>query len=554
MQLSRHTFRWMLVLTAIGSAGCLPSRRLTIPETARGTWHHNPQNAESASSRAPAKQSEPAKSTAGSAERPTSDEPDKSSRLVTAESEDRSPFQLAAYRSLAIESSAANHSAANLSLAQEPNVAEADNIGSATESAIPATGIPASGVQNPAQSISLEQFESIALSNNPTLRGMAATTQKAAGYRTQVGLWANPSVGYQGQQLADESTDQHLAFIEQEIVTGGKLGLNRRVLNEAVQAQLHELETQRMRILSDVRSKFYEALAAQQRIELIHDFQSVAGKGYELAELRKAALEGSQIDVLQAKVQKNEIDLAYQQAQIAYQAAWKELAALAGVTTLQPTRLAGQLPRSEESLNWQSVSATILSSSPEMQAAQARVRQARALLQRHGVQAIPNLTMQLGAGVDKSTDSGMINVQVDAPIPVFNQNQGNIAAARAEYTRALMDVARIENSIAARVAAVSQSYQSSAIAVTKYAQEILPNAEESMGLAEIAYKAGETNFIQVLIARRTYFDTTLQFISAQTELAQARAQVDGFVLSGGLDAMLDGSGDDSLRGLTFSQQ
>src|SRR5690606_5224007 len=139
-------------------------------------------------------------------------------------------------------------------------------------------------------------------------------------------------------------------------------------------------------------------------------------KGYELAELRKAALEGSQIDVLQAKVQKNEIDLAYQQAQIAYQADWKELSALAGVTTLQRTRLTGQLPHSEESLDWQSVSATILSSSPEMQAAQARVRQARALLQRHGVQAIPNLTMQLGAGVDNSTDSGMINVQVDAPI------------------------------------------------------------------------------------------------------------------------------------------
>ena len=566
MQLSRRTFRWMLVLTALGSAGCLPARKLTVAEASRGAWQPTPLAAEIAQAGEPSELAEPTRTAAGSATVPTAGEFNEPSRLATGESGDRSPFQLTAYRSPGIGSSAVDRSAVTgrSAVQSQETAADAGNIDSAPAYAIPgadksAADISASNVATvaPAMSapaMSLEQFESIALSNNPTLRGMAATTQKAAGYRTQVGLRANPRMGYQGQQLADQSTDQHLAFVEQEIVTGGKLALNRRVLNEAVQAQLHELESQRMRILSDVRSKFYEALAAQQRIELIHDFQTVADKGFELAELRMEALEGSRIDVLQAKVQKNEIDLAYQQAQIAYRAVWKELAALAGVSELSPARLAGQLPRSEESLDWQAVSTTILSSSPEMQAAQARVRQARALLQRHGVQAIPNLTMQLGAGVDRGTDSGMINVQVDAPIPVFNQNQGNIAAARAEYTRALMDVARIENSIAARVAAVSQSYQSSAIAVTKYSQEILPNAEESMGLAEIAYKAGETDFIQVLIARRTYFDTTLQFIVAQTQLAQARARVDGFVLSGGLDTMNDQSGDDSLRGLTFSQQ
>lgn len=571
MQLSRHTFRWVLVLTAIGSAGCLPARQMIVDGTAPGARQPLPHNAELVDSAKPsmsAQQSTPTKLATGSSSRATTGESNKPVQLALDKRDTRSPFKLAAYGSPAANLPAAHLPAVNLPAVSLPAVhLPAVNLPAESLPAVQgptATEVgngsaavadrPSSATPGQTSAMSLEQFESIALSNNPTLRGMAATTQKAAGYRTQVSLRANPSVGYQGMQLADEGTDQHVAFVEQEFVTGGKLALNRRVLNEAVQAQLHELETQRVRVLSDVRSKYYEALAAQQRIELIHVFQSVADKGFELAELRKAALEGSQIDVLQAKVQKNEIDLAHQQAQIAFQAAWKELAALAGVADLSPGHLSGQLPKSEELLDWQSVSATILSSSPELQAAQARVRQARALLDRHGVQAIPNLTMQLGAGVDNSTDSGMINVQVGAPIPVFNQNQGNIAAARAEYCRAQMDVERIENSIAARLAAVSQSYQSAAIAVTKYSQEILPNADESMGLAEIAYKAGETNFTQVLIARRTYFDTTLQFIAAQTQLAQARARVDGFVLTGGLDPMNDQSGDDSLRGLTFGQQ
>jgi len=402
--------------------------------------------------------------------------------------------------------------------------------------------------------MTLAEFESIALANNPTLRELAATTQKAAGFRTQVGLRPNPIAGYQGVQLADKSTDQHTAFVEQEIVRGGKLELNRRVLNEALRAQLLELEAQRWRVTTDIRARFYEALAAQRRIELIREFQSVTDHGLELAELRKKALEGSQIDVLQSKVQKNEIDLAYQQAQVAFDAAWRKLSALSGASYLTPTRLSGELPREVEQLNWSSVADQMINSSPERHVALARVSQARAQLERQTAQPIPNLTVQMAAGVDNGTNSGLMNLQVGAPLPVFNQNQGNIAAARGEYCRAVMEVERVENSIKARVATVSQEYDSALAAVSSYANEILPSAEQSLQLAELAYKAGETNFIQVLVARRTYFDSNLQFVVAQGQLAQARALVDGFVLSGGLDPIDDQSGDDALRGLTFGQQ
>jgi len=277
---------------------------------------------------------------------------------------------------------------------------------------------------------------------------------------------------------------------------------------------------------------------------LIHDFQSVADKGLELAELRKQALEGSQLDVVQAKVQKYEIDLALKQAEVRYGARPQML----------PVTLDGELPRSESQLVWADVASTMIVSSPEYQAAQTRVSQARANLDRQCVQAIPNLNVQFAAGRDNGTGSGLINLQVGAPIPVFNKNQGNIAAARAELLRAARQVDRIENSIKARLAVVSGNYDSSLAAVIKYASDILPNAAQGLELAETAYRAGETSFVQVLVARRTYFDTNLQNVDAQATLAQARARVDGYVLTGALDAVVDGSGDAGLRDLTFSQQ
>ncbi len=434
---------------------------------------------------------------------------------------------------------------------------EQTDVDSATaDAATPALAVTdeASVVTHVQAGMSLSDFESLASSNNPSIRELAATTQKAAGYRHQVGLRANPIFGYQGQQLADQQTDQHLAFVEQEFVTGGKLELNRRVLNEAVRAQSLELEAQKLRVATDIRVKFYEALAAQQRIKLISDFQSVTERGIEVAEFRIKAGEGTRIDALQATVQKNEIDLALQQSEIQFYATWRGLVALTGTPHMEPTTLIGELPQQMEQKDWGYVNSSIVSSSPEYRAAQTRIAQARAALQRHGVQAIPNVTVQFGAGVDNSTNSGMMNLQVGAPIPVFNRNQGNISAAQAEFCRATREAQRIAKSIEARLADVSREYDSSLAAVDTYGQQILPNAAESLKLAEQAYEAGETSFLQVLVARRTYFDSNLQYIIAQSQLAQASSKVDGYVLTGGLDPVIDGSGDDSLRGLTFSQQ
>jgi len=230
------------------------------------------------------------------------------------------------------------------------------------------------------------------------------------------------------------------------------------------------------------------------------------------------------------------------------------LSALAGVSEMAQTHLQGELPKNELQMDWASVAASIVVSSPEYQAAQTRVNQARANICRQQVQPIPNLNVQLATGYDNGTDNGLINLQIGAPIPVFNKNQGNISAARAEYVRASREVERIENAIKARLAAAAGDFDASMAAVDKYASDILPNAQEGLELAEIAYQAGETSYIQVLIAQRTYFETNLQYIASQTLLGQARARVDGYVLTGALDPVVDNSGDDSLRGLTFSQQ
>ena len=83
---------------------------------------------------------------------------------------------------------------------------------------------------------------------------------------------------------------------------GDKLRKNQSVLNQEIQSQLWEVETQRKRVLTDVRQRFYEALAAQRRKELAIAFETVAEKGVGVAESRMRAKEGTRPEVLQAEL------------------------------------------------------------------------------------------------------------------------------------------------------------------------------------------------------------------------------------------------------------
>ncbi|XZE42716.1 TolC family protein [Pirellulaceae bacterium SH467] len=400
----------------------------------------------------------------------------------------------------------------------------------------------------------LEELEDLAIQNSPTLRQLEWSACKAAGYRQQVSLRPNPNLGYSAQQLADQGTDQHTLFLEREIVTGDKLQWSRRVVNARVRGQLSEVESQRSRILADVRTAYFQLLAARTKEAALSEFTEASRKALELTELRKQAKEGSQIDVLQASTQWNQIRMQQEQARAWANGYAAELAALVGIPQINPSEVSGQLAAPIDSIDWDSMLAQLRETNPEFQVATANLERASANLRRQNVQATPNLTFQIGAGVDNGTESGMINTQLSAPLNTHNRNQGNIAAAQADYNIAQLEVERIDRALRARVGRLSGNYESAKAALIRYREQLLPDIQQSLDLANQAYVAGETDFLEVLIIRRTYFELRLQAIDAERDLLLAQTSLENFGLTGAFDPIQDNSGDASLRDQAFSQQ
>ncbi len=161
---------------------------------------------------------------------------------------------------------------------------------------------------------------------------------------------------------------------------------------------------QRYRVLTDVRVRFYEAVAAQQQLDAIRTFSDVATKGVKAAEKRQKGEEGSMVETLQSRTLLSEVTLAAEQAEVAYQGAWQDLAAIAGLEYATPSRLVADLEVPSSVPNWEEAYSEILLQSPELTAAQAIVCEKQALLRREQVQPIPNVIGQFGVGYDDGTD------------------------------------------------------------------------------------------------------------------------------------------------------
>ena len=402
--------------------------------------------------------------------------------------------------------------------------------------------------------LTVEQLQELALAHNPSIRQVAAAKDRATGAREQSGLLPNPQLGYFSEEVGNEgSGGLHGIFASQTIVTGGKLELGEHVLDHEVARLEHEMKVQRLRVLTDIRLRFIDALAAQQRIEIAKSFLVQAEKGLTVAKDRLQT-GGTRPDVLQSEIQVSEIKLLIQRAEFDFRSSWQSLVAAAGAPDLDARQLKGNLSKPAKTKKLEPLLQQLLANSPQVDAAKERANRAKANFDRQEVQAQPNINGQVGVGTDTASGDQFVSLQVSLPLPINNANQGNIRAARAAIVEADHNVKRLQLHLRQRLARVLADCNQAQATVDQYEKVILPKVKLSQRLISEAHKARVFDFLRVLTARRMRFDADLQYIEAKRQLGRSQALIDGVLLSGGLTDVGSFSGGFGLRGQALNGQ
>ncbi len=395
--------------------------------------------------------------------------------------------------------------------------------------------IPLPEVEQPAPPAELAEFESLALANNPTLVQASARVQAARGRRIQAGLYPNPELGYMGGEIGNEGqAGQQGGFASQEFITGQKLALSQQVASQEILQASQQFEAQRLRVLTDTRREFFSVLVAQQALRISEELVGISERATTVSEQLLEAQETGRVDLLQAEVELGSSRIALTNAKNRYLAAWRRLAAAVGVPGMTPSPISGDLTAMPPEMGWDEALIRILNESPEISAARSGIARARWALRRARAEPIPNIDVQTSVQYDNASDDTIAGVQVGLPLPLFNRNQGNIREAYANLMAAGAEVSRTELEIQDRLALVFERYATSRNQVQQYADDILPNARQSLDLVVRGYQSGEFPFLTLLTAQRTYSQANLAYLTAMDEMWASAIEIDGLLLMGSL--------------------
>lgn len=392
-------------------------------------------------------------------------------------------------------------------------------------------GAPALAQSNPPTELTLPQALQLALAHNPELAAAAAEVQIKAGDRRQAGLRPNPELSLEVENFAGQGelrgTDaaETTLQLSQLLELGGKRSqrLQLATFEQAIADQ--ELSAQRLELTAATRKAFLQLLAAQQALALAEEQVRLAEGVFATVEAR---VSGGKVPAVER--QRAEVALAVArsgavQAGLALTAAGQDLALQWGGAAPLTPKAVGSLEELPELPSLEALIAR-LGEAPEAArwqqeaaASQTRVGLARA-------SAVPDLTLSLGVRQFQQNDDTAMVAGLSLPLPLFDRNQGGIAAAGAALNqsrhRQQAALARsrtaLVNSHAALVAAQGQA--------SVLREQVLPAALRAFEAAELGYQVGKFDYLTVLDAQRTLFEVRGQYLEALTAAHLALADLD----------------------------
>jgi outer membrane protein, heavy metal efflux system len=407
--------------------------------------------------------------------------------------------------------------------------------------------VPAPAQTTPgAPPITLDELEQLAFQNNPTATGADAGIDAARGRTRQAGAWPNPVIGYSGEEIKTGDLDrrgEHGFFVEQTIPLGGKLRLSRNVFEKTIQQAEAVRDLQRLRILSSVRQTYYTVLLTERRIDVQERLAALASEAVGVTAQLFNVGAADRPDYLAIEIESRRLQLQLNRSGNELVAVRAQLAALTGVRDVAARPLAGSIDAAIPELDRDQAMRTLTEQSPELRAARAELERTRALTARARRENYPNLFLRGGSAYNREhgEDTGRPigwegTLEAGVSVPLFNRNAGGIAASRADETRAQAEVTRLELVLQSRAASQFANYLTTLRASEAYRAEILPRAEEAYRLYLSRYREMAAAYPQVLVAQRTLFEMSNEYLENLNQAWHAALQLQGLLAGDGLDA------------------
>jgi cobalt-zinc-cadmium efflux system outer membrane protein len=376
---------------------------------------------------------------------------------------------------------------------------------------------------------SLVELQQLAEMHHPALREAAAEVEAAQGEAIQAGLWPNPTFYTASPQIAGSSS-QYNAFVGQDVVTAGKLRLDRAALERKVlQARLNLTRT-RFEVLTAVRTQFYATAAAQRRAEVLGQLVAVTGQSQDVGRKLLDAGEINRADATLLEIENDRAALQLRHAETLLTAARRQLAAVVGLPDMPVSVLAFDFAAPLPEYEHEALRLGVVNQNALAGAAAVEIQRTQILLRRAVVEPVPNFNLQAGYQYDvEGPRHDQAVAQLSLSVPLWDRNQGAIRAARAETMRAAAGLERTETELAEQTARALGEYAAATIEADFYENRIKPKARDVFQVNQKLFAQGQTDLLRLMQTQRTLIEADLGAVDAQETRWKAAAKLAGLL-------------------------
>lgn len=377
--------------------------------------------------------------------------------------------------------------------------------------------------------LTLDDAIARAVDADPGVRAAGAGVDAARGGLRQARVRPNPELSTQvesfngpGDLRGFDGAETTFA-LSQEVELGGR----RRARINVAERDLHGAELDRvlrgLDLIRDVQTAYYEALAAEELVAIERERLETAQALNASVARRVAAARDPLMAGARAEAGLAEARIALTRAQAEAATARARLAILMGGDgsfTLIQADFA--LPRASDHDH-----APPSDESPDVARLVAARESAGAGVSVERSLAWQNPTLSLGyRRFEQRNGDGALVAGFSIPLGVFDRNQGAVQRAQAERRRAEYDLEAGRRTLAREYAAFTRTIAADAEAVRSTEEQVIPQAERALALAQDGYNRGAFSYLDVLEAQRALADARQRRVEALRSYHSNEAAID----------------------------
>lgn len=374
------------------------------------------------------------------------------------------------------------------------------------------------------QRVTLEQALDLLQSQNPDTLAARLQIAQAEAERLAARLYTNPTVSIDTNDIAVGRTTPPGLSVGQTIGTSARIDQplalwgKRRLRIEGAEVGIAAAREQERDALRQLRSAVKDAFYGVLHDERLLAFTSANRERYrkivELNERRFHSGDISEVEFRKIELENLKRLTEEEEARRAFAERGQLLGRLIG--SGQPVRAAGELTAPSVEIDGVQALGLAMESRPDLLALQRARDQAEIALTLARRERYPDVTVGADYTHSQFVISGdnrnSVGFGFSLPLPLLNQNQGEIAKAEVGLRQADTELARLRLDIAQEVHDAVERYQSAHRLRQTFESGYLEHAKVTVDAAEKSYRIGAASLLELLDAERTYTTTQTDYL------------------------------------------